>query len=70
MKVTALIPNTLIDEVKTLSNGKNITDSLIKALTEWVNIKKINELNQQVADKPLEFKPNFDAEKIRNINRS
>ncbi len=70
MKVTALIPRALIDEVRSISNGKNITDSIIKALTEWVDIKKISELNQQVSDKPLEFKPNFDAKTIRDTNQS
>ncbi|MBC8345234.1 MAG: DUF2191 domain-containing protein [Candidatus Marinimicrobia bacterium] len=70
MKVTALIPEALIDEVKTLTHGKNITDSLIKALTEWVDIKKIHDLNLQVSEKPLEFKSDFDAQSSREINRS
>ena len=41
MKVTALIPDDLITDVKQLTQGKNITDSLIKALSEWVSIQKI-----------------------------
>ncbi len=70
MKVTALIPEELIAEVKELTDGKNITDSLIKALTEWVDIKKISDLNKQVSEDPLEFKPSFDAESARKTNRS
>jgi hypothetical protein len=31
MKITAIIPDELVDEVKQLTQGKNITDSLIKA---------------------------------------
>ncbi|MBT3478153.1 MAG: DUF2191 domain-containing protein [Candidatus Marinimicrobia bacterium] len=70
MKVTALIPRSLIFEVKELTNGKNITDSLIKALTEWVDIKKIKDLNLQVSEKPLEFKSDFNAQSARETNRS
>ncbi len=70
MKVTALIPEELITEVKELTQGKNITDSLIKALSEWVDIKKIKELNLQVSEDPLEFKPGFDAESARETNRT
>jgi len=70
MKVTALIPEELITEVKELTQGKNITDSLIKALSEWVDIKKIKELNLQVSEDPLEFKSGFDAESARETNRT
>lgn len=35
MKVTALIPDELIEKVKAKSGGKNITESLIIALNEW-----------------------------------
>lgn len=70
MKVTALIPESLIADVKSLTNGKNITDSLIKALTEWVNIKRINELNLRVSEEPLTFRKGFTAESVRETNRS
>jgi hypothetical protein len=69
MKVTALIPDQLVDEVKHYSRGKNITDSLIIALEEWISLKKIIELNQQVSIKPLEFRKNFSAEELREHNR-
>ncbi|GJQ60920.1 MAG: hypothetical protein SCALA701_37210 [Candidatus Scalindua sp.] len=36
VKVTALIPDNLIMEVKEYTKGKNITESLIKALSEWI----------------------------------
>jgi hypothetical protein len=69
MKVTAIIPDNLISEVKHYSNGKNITDSLIIALNEWVNLKRITELNDLIKKKPLEFKDGFNSGEIRNINR-
>ncbi len=70
MKVTALIPEELISEVKELTQGKNITESLIKALSEWVATQKVKELNLHVAEKPLEFKKGFDAESARETNRT
>jgi len=69
MKVTALIPNGLVSEVKELTNGKNITDALVKALSEWVSIQKIRKLNQTVADNPLKFDDDSDAETLRELNR-
>lgn len=70
MKVTALIPDKLVSEVKDLTQGKNITESLIKALSEWVANQKVKELNLQIADKPLEFKSGFNSESVRRINRT
>lgn len=69
MKVTALIPDDLVSDVKQLTNGKNITESLVKALSEWVSIQRIKLLNKQVAKTPLEFKNGFNASSVRKINR-
>ena len=70
MKVTAIIPDNLISEVKQLSKGKNITDSLLIALNEWVDLKNISKLNLHVKKHPLQFQSKYTAEKIREINRS
>ncbi|MCF6289109.1 MAG: hypothetical protein L3J53_07750 [Proteobacteria bacterium] len=40
MKVTALIPDELVEEVKLFTQGKNITESLTIALNEWVENQK------------------------------
>ena len=69
MKVTAIIPETLIDEVKKYSKGKNITESLKIALKEWLDIKHISNLNDSIEKKPLEFADGISAKKIRNVNR-
>lgn len=69
MKVTALIPDTIIDEVKKYSNGKNITDSLIIALEDWIALQKLKNLNSLVLETPLSFERNFSAEKVRKINQ-
>ena len=69
MKVTALIPNDVIAKVKQYTNGKNITESLIKALEEYIALQNIKELNQKIEKKPLEFQKGFSAKKIRLINQ-
>lgn len=70
MKVTALIPDDLIIEVKHYAGGKNLTESLISALKEWVSQQKIKELNKQLKKKPLQFMDDFSADTIRSINRN
>lgn len=69
MKVTALIPDELIDEVKTLSKGKNITEAIIIAMREWVSTKRLRQLNEKVRKAPLEFSEGFSADKVRTANR-
>jgi hypothetical protein len=70
MKVTALIPDDLIIEVKHYAGGKNLTESLISAHKEWVSQRKIKELNKQLKKKPLQFMDDFSADTIRSINRN
>lgn len=69
IKVTALIPNDLIDDVKDLADGQNLTECLIVALSEWTAIQKIRKLNTQLKKKPLEFQKGFTARGIREVNR-
>ena len=69
MKVTALIPDDLINEIKDLAHGKNITESLLIALREWSSIQKLKKLNEKIGKKPLSFVKNYSAENIRNVNR-
>jgi len=67
MKVTAIIQDELIEEVMAKTKAKNITESLKTALTEWLRMQKIKELNLQVAESPLDFK--YGAEELRDLNR-
>lgn len=66
MKITALIPDEIISDVQEYTEGKNITDSLIKALTDWLYIKRIQKLNREVRKEPLLFIDGFSIEKLRN----
>ena len=67
MKVTAIIPDDLVKEVVEQTHAKNITESIKIALTEWLKIQKLKELNLMVNEKPLDFK--YSAKTIRDKNR-
>jgi hypothetical protein len=66
MKVTALIPDEIISDVQEFTEGKNITDSLIKALSDWLYIKRIQKLNRDIRKEPLQFVDGFNIETLRN----
>lgn len=68
MKVTAIIPDEIIRDVKKFTEGKNITDSLIKALNDWLYKKRIESLNEKLSGNPVQFKEGFSAEGIRKLN--
>ncbi len=68
MKVTAIIPDEIINDVRKYTDGKNITDSLIRALNDWLYAKRIENLNDRLSKSPLQFQEGFSAEQIRNLN--
>jgi hypothetical protein len=69
MKVTALIPDNIVNDVKQYAGGKNLTECLIVALEDWISLKKIKELNQKIKSNPLKFTENFSSDTIRELNR-
>jgi hypothetical protein len=69
MKVTAIIPNELVNEVRATAGGRNLTESLIVALREWLALRKIRQLNEAVAENPVKFIAEYDADSIRALNR-
>lgn len=68
MKVTALISDELIQQVMTISGGKNITESITIALKEYTSQKKIDNLIDQVVNEPLEMYSSSTS--IRTLNRA
>ena len=70
MKVTALLPDDLVTEVRELAAGKNLSESLIFALKEWTSIQKLRNLRGSIRKHPLTFSEKFSSHQIRNINRS
>jgi len=69
MKVTALIPDELIKDIRQISGEKTLTDALLLALGEWTAIEKIKRLNKEIALHPLEFHEGYSADSIRKLNR-
>lgn len=69
MKVTALIPDEIIREVSQEAKGKTLTESLMVALREWIQLRKIGSLNKQIQNRPLEFQKGFSAARVRALNR-
>ena len=69
MKVTAIIPDALVSEVQRLASRRNLTESIIAALTEWAALQKIRELNRRVEKQPLKFRAGFSPAAIRELNR-
>lgn len=69
MKVTAIIPDNLVEEVIHIAKARNITESIIKALKEWTEMQRLRALNARIGKKPLEFKKGYSAGKVRRINR-
>src|SRR4030042_6752616 len=67
MKVTALIPDKLVHDIKQYTGAKNITESLIVALNEWLALKKVKELNILIKKHPLRFSSEFSSSKVREI---
>lgn len=69
MKVTALLPDDLVQEVRKLTGGRNITESILIAMKDYIARQKIRKAIEKVREKPLQFREGFTAEKIRSLNR-
>lgn len=69
MKITALIPEEIITETRKYSGGKNITESLLIALKDYINRQRIKKSIKRLKESPLEFKKGFTADQIRKLNR-
>ena len=69
MKITALVPEELIQDVKKYSGGKNITESIIIALNDYINRQRIKKSVQKIKKNPIEFVVEFSEEQVRKKNR-
>jgi hypothetical protein len=66
MKVTAIIEDTLVNNVKEFTHSSTVTEAITIALRDWIDIYCIKELNKQVSNKPIHINT---GEKTRQINR-
>ncbi len=70
MKVTAIIPDEIIEDVKKYTGGKNITESLIRALNDYLYRQRMNHLNSELQQNPIHFREDFSADGKRNNERA
>lgn len=70
MEITATIPDELVSEIRYYAGGKNLTESLINAIEEWLSIRKIKDLNNKIETKPFEFSQDYSSEAVRELNRN
>jgi hypothetical protein len=65
MKVTLLLPYEVVEEVKGHTGGKNITESILIALQDYIARQRIKKILQKIKKKPLVFQEGFTAERAR-----
>lgn len=70
MKVTALIPEPLIRDVRKLAPRDTLTDSLIHVLNEWTAWQKSLRIAEKVRKSPLNFTGEARSGKLRERNRN
>jgi hypothetical protein len=66
MKITAMIDDTLVNNVKEFTHSSTITEAITIALKDWMDIYSIKELNNQISKNPIIIE---NGHKIRQINR-
>jgi hypothetical protein len=66
MKVTAIIADELINNVKAYTQSSTVTEAITVALKDWLDIYNIKELNRKITQKPVFIK---NGGKIRKVNR-
>jgi len=67
MKVTAIIADRLINDVKAYSRSSTITEAITVALKDWLYIYNIKELNKKISQNPIII---TNGNQIRELNRS
>lgn len=64
MKITALVPEELIQDVKKYSGGKNIIESIIIALNDYINRQRIKKSVQKLKKIHLNLSLNLPLNKF------
>jgi hypothetical protein len=67
MKVTAIIADRLINDVKAYSRSSTITEAITVALKDWLDLYNIKELNKKISQTPIIIN---NGNQIRELNRS
>jgi hypothetical protein len=69
MKLTALIPDQLLADVRSCAGRSTTTECVIVALREWVAMKQLEKVTTEVRAKPLTFSKDFSATQVRALSR-
>jgi hypothetical protein len=67
MKVTAIIADDLVNNVKACTRSSTVTEAITIALKDWLDIYNIKELNKKISQNPININS---GQQIRRINRS
>jgi len=67
MKVTAIIADDLINNVKAYTRSSTVTEAITIALKDWVDIHNIKELNKKIKQNPIHID---NGQNIRKTNRA
>ena len=67
MKVTAIIDDDLVNNVKVFTRSSTVTEAITIALKDWLDMYNIKELNKRIAKKPIIIN---NGQQIREKNRS
>ena len=67
MKITAIIADDLVNDVKKYTHSSTVTEALTIVLKDWVDLYNVKELNKQIEQNPIYINNGQD---IREINRS
>ena len=67
MKVTAIIADDLVNNVKAYTRSSTVTEAITIALKDWVDIHNIKELNKEITQNPIYID---NGQQIREMNRS
>ena len=67
MKVTAIIADDLVNNVKAYTRSSTVTEAITIALKDWVDIHNIKELNKMIRQNPINIE---NGQNIREINRA
>ena len=66
MKVTAIIADDLVNEVKAYTRSSTVTEAITIALKDWLDTYNIKELNKKIMQNPIDIN---NGQQIREINR-
>ena len=69
MKLTALVADELLEEVRERAGCRTLTDCVVLALEEWVASKRMLAVTADLRAKPLAFAPGFSATAVRKQTR-